>query len=222
MPGIKRLLAAEGAVLFFAMLLSGALSAGKSIPNIAGSVETQESYALLISSEHPAGSVEAQDTYTLLISPEHPVPGGIMRVLAAGETDVEDARIVVNGPAGPLEPRKNKEGGGPPFWRSAEFRLGSEGGYTVSLVERRKTVRSLEFSVSSAAPPRKPTSAVWENERTWGRDAEALYSAWIDALFHDAGERSTGPPGRGAGPRTRRRPGKQTRPRPSTPSSATS
>jgi hypothetical protein len=166
--------AAGAVVLFVATVLVGAPAAGKSIPNIAGSVETQESYALLI-------------------SPKHPVPGGIMRVLAAGETNIEDARIVVNGPAGPLEPRKNKEGGGPPFWRSAQFQLGSEGGYTVSLVERRKTVRSLEVIVSSAVPPRKPTSAVWENERTWGRDAEALYSTWIDALFHDADERSSWP-----------------------------
>ena len=195
---------AAASALFIAMLLSGAPAAGKAILTESEALWissrcpvkraiASESNALLASPGHPAGSVETQESYALLISPKHPVPGGIMRVLAAGERDIGDARIVVNGPAGPLEPRKTKDGGGPPFWRSAEFQLGPEGGYTVFLVERRKTVRSLEVSVSSTAPPRKPTSAVWENGMAWGRDAEALYSAWIDALFHDADERSSWP-----------------------------
>jgi hypothetical protein len=186
------------------MFISSAQAAGKAIPADSEALLASSRYAikraivlkpntLLASPAHPAGSVETQESYALLISPEHPVPDGIMRVLAAGETDIGDRRIVVKGPSGSLEPRKSKEGGGPPFWRSAEFQIGPEGGYTVSLVERRKTVRSQEVRVSSAAPPRKPTRAVWENEMAWGRDAEALYSAWIDALFHDADERSSWP-----------------------------
>ena len=196
--------AAGAAVLFIAVLLAGALSAGKSIGTgseallVSSRCPVKRAIALkpntlLASLKLPAGSTETRESYALVISPKHPVPGGTIRVLAAGEMDIEDVRIVVIGPSGPLEPRKTKDGGGPPFWRSAEFQLGPEGGYTVSLVKRRKTVGSLEVSVSSAAPPRKPIIAVWENERTWGRDAEALYSAWIDALFHDADERSSWP-----------------------------
>lgn len=148
---------------------------------------------LLTCSKPLTGSIETEGLCALIISPKHPVSGGIMRVLGAGDTDIGDARIVVKGPSGPLEARKNREGGGPPFWRSAEFRLGAEGSYTVALIERRKAAKSLEFIIPSKTPPRKPTSAVWENEMAWGRDAETLYSAWIDALFHDADERSSWP-----------------------------
>jgi hypothetical protein len=204
MPGIKGNLAAEGVVLFIAILFTSVPAAGKAIQTQSEALTVSsrcpvkraiasKSDALLASPVHPAGSVETQESSALLISPKHPLPGGIMRVLATLERDIGDARIVVNGPAGPLEPLKTKDGGGPPFWRSAEFQMGPEGGYTVSLVERRKTVGSLEVSISATAPPRKPTSAVWESEMAWGRDAEALYSAWIDALFHDADERSSWP-----------------------------
>ena len=149
--------------------------------------------AMFLSGAMAAGGIEGQESFALLISPKHPVPGGIMRVLAAGEREMGGSRIVVNGPSGPLEPRKSKEGGGPPFWRSAEFPVGQEGLYTVLLVEHRKTVESMEVTISPEAPPRKPTSAVWENEMAWGRATEAVYSAWINALFYDADERAFWP-----------------------------
>jgi hypothetical protein len=134
----------------------------------------------------------ARTVYALLVSPKAPVAGGTLRVLAAGEGDLRKAMIHVAGPSGSVEPESLRSGGGPPFWWSAEFRLGSEGTYTVSLADGRREISKQSIGVS--AGPRSSDSrpaSVWATERDWDRGADNLYAAWIDALFRDADERAS-------------------------------
>jgi hypothetical protein len=101
-----------------------------------------------------------------------------VRVLAAFEADAAKVRLSLRGPAGALEPVKTKRGGGPPFWVSAEFRAAPAGRYAIVLGEGRDEVEVDPAGSASVA-------------NGWSRAAEDLYSAWIEALFADADERSS-------------------------------
>ncbi len=117
-----------------------------------------------------------------------------MRVLAAGESALRKAEIRVVGPSGDIETDSLRAGGGPPFWWSAEARLGAEGAYTIIFADGREELARQVVEVPDG--PRSPAGrgpSVWETERDWDRGAEILYAAWIDALFRDADERSMWP-----------------------------
>jgi hypothetical protein len=116
----------------------------------------------------------------VLISPKAPRPGGPVRVLAVFETDPAKLRIALRGPAAPVEPARAKRGGGPPFWIAVEFPSAPPGGPAVVALEGR--------SETPIDPGRlfSPASG-------WSRPAELLYSAWIEALFAEADERSSWP-----------------------------
>jgi len=131
----------------------------------------------------------AADEWTLFVSPEQPTGGGVVRVMAAGEAALKNIEIQLRGPAGEMHPVRTSEGGGPPFWRMAEFKAGGKGNYTLSLLMGRKTIRSQSIVVHSAqdrVPKKQPG-------RRWGRETELLYSAWIEALFHRAQEGASWP-----------------------------
>ena len=139
-------------------------------------------------------SAGAQSRPVLLVSPEHPVPGGSLRVLVAWEADPGTAQIAVTGPGGALHARTSREGGGPPWWQCASFQAGPAGRYQVALKSGRSVLASCEVEVGSGpAPARKAAAGIWENRRTWGRESELLYSAWIEALFAGAPEGSSWP-----------------------------
>ena len=139
----------------------------------------------------PPQGTASSPAYAHLISPKFPVAGGTLRVLVAGEGELRKASIRVVGPSGSIEAGSLRAGGGPPFWWTAEFRLGPGGTYTVILADGRKDVARWGVEVSNAPPisVARPAS-VWQAERDWDRGAENLYAAWIDALFRDADERS--------------------------------
>jgi hypothetical protein len=86
-----------------------------------------------------------------------------------------------------------RKGGGPPFWLSAEFKIGMEGSYAVSLIKRGKSLLSRKLEVPGKKPSLGKSNAFWETERQWNRENEDLYSAWIEALFQDAEEGSSWP-----------------------------
>ncbi len=173
-----------GAAIFVAVLLIEAgISSGKAPTSGPGS--------LAIPGSRLSEGKVSNPAYTFLTSPRSPVAGGILRVLAAGESQLRKADIRVAGPSGSIEAGALRAGGGPPFWWSAAFRLGPGGTYTVILADGRKDVARWGIEVSNASPisASRPAS-VWEAERDWDRGAENLYAAWIDALFRDADERS--------------------------------
>jgi len=114
----------------------------------------------------------------VLVSPETPRPGRPLRVLAAFEADASKVRVLLRAPSGEMKPAAAKRGGGPPFWVAAEFSAAPSGAFSVIIEEGRN-----EIAIG-------PTGSV-ETAKGWSRAAESLYSAWIEALFAEADERSS-------------------------------
>jgi hypothetical protein len=121
----------------------------------------------------------------ILVSPENPRPGELFRVMVAGGKDVLKAKMVVTGPSGELNPGNIRNGVGLPFWRISEFTAGSVGEYLVELGSEK-----LSFNVTDK-PSVPGSQSVWKVERSWDSKTESLYSAWVNALFCNADERSS-------------------------------
>ena len=121
----------------------------------------------------------------IFVSPENPRPGEVFRVMIAGGTDVPDAKIIVAGPSGELKSGKSRAGVGLPFWRIEEFVAGSAGGY-----EAKMGAEKISFNVSEKSS-RGLGQSVWKATRSWNNKMESLYSAWVNALFCNADERSS-------------------------------
>ena len=121
----------------------------------------------------------------ILVSPENPRPGELFRVMVAGGKDVLKAKMVVTGPSGELNPGNIRNGVGLPFWRISEFTAGSVGEYLVELGSEK-----LSFNVTDK-PSVPGSQSVWKVERSWDSKTESLYSAWVNALFCNANERSS-------------------------------
>ena len=126
----------------------------------------------------------------LLVSPKNPRPGEVFRVLAVGGKNIRKAKIIVSGLEGSVESAKTRNGDGLPFWRIDVFKAGSAGNYKVSLISNNKTVSNLEFSISDK-PSVKSSGVIWKTAQAWGSETEALYAAWVNALFYDSDERSS-------------------------------
>lgn len=133
---------------------------------------------------------ESQVVNGLLVSPKNPRPGEEFRILAVGGKNIRKAKIVVNNPAGSVESQKTRNGDGLPFWRIDAFKAASAGKYKATLISGNKTVSEIEFWVTDKSSGQS-SGSVWKNQRGWDRETEALYSAWINAMFYNADERSS-------------------------------
>lgn len=121
----------------------------------------------------------------ILVSPENPRPGQIFRVMVAGGKGVLKAKISISGPSGKIEPGKSRSGVGLPFWRIEEFTTGPEGEYVVEMGSEKLSFKVADqLSVSAG-------QAVWKTRKGWDNKAETFYSAWVNALFCNADERSS-------------------------------
>ena len=121
----------------------------------------------------------------ILVSPENPRPGETVRVMVAGGKDVLKAKVSISGPSGKIESGKNRSGVGLPFWRIEEFTAGPAGEYQVEMGSEKLSFKVAEkLSVSA-------NQAVWKTKKSWDNKAETLYSAWVNALFCNADERSS-------------------------------
>lgn len=132
---------------------------------------------------------ETQAITALLISPQHPKPGEPFRVLAVGSKKIRNAKIRLTSPSGSIEAEKSWSGEGLPFWQIAVFRAGDEGNYHLS-VQDGKAECNLDFTVTGK-PIVSASNSVWKTEKGWDAATEALYSAWINALFQEADERAS-------------------------------
>jgi len=130
---------------------------------------------------------EFQPVYALLVLPKNPLPGGNFRIVATGGKQLRKAEIQISGPSGDLKSLSTITGEEFPCWRIDDFAGAAEGGYRVTLIEGNKEVSNLEFVISQGKETRS-TGQVWKTERGWDSGTEALYSAWVNALFRDSGE----------------------------------
>jgi hypothetical protein len=138
----------------------------------------------------PSASRTPESTPAVLISPDTPALGETFRVLAALDSASEGLRFRVKGPAGSLRPLKELSGGGPPFWKASFFRVDAAGSHIVE-VELAGRGAALEKRFEARPRPEIRPSPDRPEMGSWGRAEENLYSAWVEALFLDADERSS-------------------------------
>ena len=128
------------------------------------------------------------DEYAVLVSPKSIVLGQSIRVLVAAEKSFTKATLKAMGPSGSLILLEQQKGGGPPYWWTAEFMAEGEGTYKVWLEHERSCLTEKSFSVSKNKQDRDPSLYIWRAERSWTRQFENLYTAWIERLFLDKEE----------------------------------
>ncbi len=173
-------------LLFFVILLFS--FGGSSCGNQSGEKVARQVRGIMNkSTDDDSEGIETQGVNALLISPRYPRPGEVFHVMAAGGKSILKAQIAVSGVSGSVESRKSRNGNGLPYWKIDEFVAGTEGQYEVTLLIGNKKVKNLTFSISSK-PSMQSSKAIWQSELSWGAETEALYSAWINALFYDADE----------------------------------
>jgi len=139
----------------------------------------------------PESGDKAGGNYGLLVSPRSVKLGDTVHVLAVSESAVESGRLEVKGPAGDVRLSAIRNGGGPPFWRSAEFAAETSGPYTVSLVRKKTVLASREVKLAPPGSGRPKAGPGWVDEKEWDRTAENLYASWVEALFHEDDEHSS-------------------------------
>jgi hypothetical protein len=133
---------------------------------------------------------EYQPVNTLLVLPKNPGPGEVFRILATGGEYIRKAQIIVSGPSGRLESLKSKMGEEFPYWRIDDFAGSSAGKYKVTLIADKKPVSNLEFTISQRELTH-PTDEIWKTLGGWDSGKEAIYSAWINALFQGCDENAS-------------------------------
>jgi hypothetical protein len=139
--------------------------------------------------QSPAAS-EYQFVNAMLVLPKNPGPGEPFRVLAAGGDNIKKAEIIVSGPSGKLVSLKSKTGQEMPTWRIDDFTGSSAGKYKAALISDNKVISNLDFEISSGRIFLQ-TGEVWKTSRGWDSGTEAIYSAWINALFYGCNEQSS-------------------------------
>jgi hypothetical protein len=126
----------------------------------------------------------------MLLLPGNPVPGETFRILTTGGKNILKAQIIVTGAEGDLKSTKRKTGDEFPYWRIDDYPGISAGTYNVTAVDGEMVLSNLGFTVSSTG--KTPQSAtVWKTTRGWDSGTETIYSAWINALFHDCEENAS-------------------------------
>ena len=131
------------------------------------------------------GKTEENNVTAMLLAPRIPKPGEPFRVLVVGNRNILNAKISVSANT---ESLKNRSGEGLPFWRIEEFGGLPEGKYHLTL-QGTEGSHQLDFLVSNK-PLQFSEQGVWKTEKGWDAATEEFYSAWINALFIDADERS--------------------------------
>jgi hypothetical protein len=133
----------------------------------------------------------AQSVFALLVSPAKPVAGMPVRMLATGDKSIRKCRIEIEGPSSFQSQGRAKEGDGLPFWKMEEYTAGAPGNYKVKVLVKGEVVVQQEITVTPVAGPAVPSGLIWKSLQGWDASYEALYSAWINALFNEADERSS-------------------------------
>ncbi|MCX8159653.1 MAG: hypothetical protein N3G18_01820 [Candidatus Saccharicenans sp.] len=142
------------------------------------------------------GAGVAEPKLSVLISPARLSPDSGFRLLVVTEEESVAGRIEVKfrreeGEKLKLELRK--KGGGPPFWFWWEGQIRQPGQYRLEILQGGKTLESRVVLVEAERPALVRTNFFWKSEEDWDRNQENLFSAWLDALFHEASEKDSWP-----------------------------
>jgi len=129
----------------------------------------------------------------VLLSPELIESGGPLRVLASFEQPAGRVEIEAEGPEGEYRPLKIISGGGPPYWVAALFGPAAAGRHEVRIKSSGQTVFRMPVNVAGPKASDERRRGEWRSRKGWSRTEELLYSAWLEALFSGADERSSWP-----------------------------
>jgi hypothetical protein len=144
------------------------------------------------STKVPEASEEYPSVNALLVSPKIPAPGEMFRIVAIGGKNILKAEVKVTGPTGDLKSLKRKTGEESPYWRIDDYPGGPAGKYIVTVVAGETVLGNLEFTASDTEKTTL-SGGVWRTVRGWDSGTEAIYSAWINALFHGCSENASWP-----------------------------
>ncbi|MDI6845339.1 MAG: hypothetical protein QME28_04295 [Candidatus Saccharicenans sp.] len=157
-------------------------------------------FSLLMCFHQPAGVLvdagSAERMISLHFFPGVVRPGSEFRVVLVSEEklDVDDLKVEAQGPGGgKIRLILRKSGGGPPFWSWWEGKAPVAGNYQVDVYFRKKLIFSEEFKTGERDYVKGETGVFWKAEGDWNRKMENLYSAWLEALFQEAGEKDSWP-----------------------------
>ncbi|HAQ18791.1 MAG TPA: hypothetical protein DCR40_06075 [Prolixibacteraceae bacterium] len=173
---------------FIVVVFPGFISCGH---RSAGDKSKSGADSTFVSIEEPDDAADDQVITAILVSPENPRPGQLFKVMVTGGKKIGKAKIEVTSPTGIIESVKSRTGEGLPYWRIDEFKAGTEGAYHAEL-KTGEVNEHLDFSVIEKSTP-PASQAVWKTKSGWDSKTEALYSAWVNALFYGADERSSWP-----------------------------
>ncbi|MGB9835558.1 MAG: hypothetical protein ACPLRX_02320 [Candidatus Saccharicenans sp.] len=139
---------------------------------------------------HPGTS--SSDGLSVLYSPVNPFSGGRVRVLVVADEPLSGKGLSVRlKGANEIKLTIYRQGGGPPFWQWWQSQLGrvdEKTGYRLEVLDSHDHI---VFSESLSGEKKKinaETGSFWKAEDSWTREKENLYSAWLEALFQEAGE----------------------------------
>jgi len=147
--------------------------------------------------EEPAKCEESKDIF-LFVTPGNAWVGAPLRILAVSEKPIAgELRIVAaekGRPAaveGTALATSDVRRGGPPYFMIAEIEAPRAGLYDAVLTQRAceagKGLATKRVTVNTfkPGPPTAPkeTEGLWPIHRSWNRNLENVYSAWIEQLF---------------------------------------
>jgi hypothetical protein len=133
---------------------------------------------------------EYRPVNSLLVLPRNPKPGESFRILATGGENIRKAKIIVSGESGSLKSLKSKFGEELPYWRIDDFDGSPAGQYRIEFKAGDKLLCDSQFEISSDKPA-PSASGVWKTLHGWDSGMEAIYSAWINALFQGCDENAS-------------------------------
>ncbi len=136
----------------------------------------------IVSQADEPGSLSA-----MLVVPACPRPGEPFRIISAGGNKIRAGRLRMDAPSGHLEPEATGFGDGSPGWRIDSFAGGPAGSYSAELISGKDIICKAGFEVGSRKDV-PHTGTFWDSRMGWDPGYELLYSAWINALFHDYNE----------------------------------
>ncbi len=157
-----------------------------------GDLSSQATSTTLKSATAIDNTDDSHSLTLLLVLPKNPTPGKSFRILAAGGKKILTSTITVTGPSGKVESTKSKTGQESPYWRIDDFSGNSAGKYKVALLEDKKELSNLDFTVSTSEESIWK-GMVWKSLRGWDSSMETLYSVWINSLFNGCNEQASWP-----------------------------
>jgi hypothetical protein len=126
----------------------------------------------------------------VLPSPVAPWKGAPLRVVFAAEKQLEGELLLI-APDGSVAAKSRERHGGPPYFWFAEVKSPAAGTWQAKLARDRAPaacstiMREIAVRGDEPPPPRATAGSVWPLRKTWNRETENLFSAWIEKLFDD-------------------------------------